>query len=175
MTKWQEKRDDPLTEEAEILDEYLNQYRHSMNRKKSLERRRLEIINEFELSPLSSPVMDGMPRSTSTGVGCAALSYRLDEINTKIAEQTSKTTKILLNIMDILDFLPEGSRERAIFEHKYIDRFGWEQICREVIISKSPAIRAWKKGLYTLLTFKKVKQILKEYQEDCGIIRKSEG
>lgn len=164
MNNKQNIQDEQLSDEARLLHEYLSQYKLCINRKKSLERRRAEIEKEFN-SPLSSVNMDGMPHSSSTGVGCAALSYRLDEINTRIEEQTREATKDLVNIMNILDFLPDKSKERSIFEYKYIDRYGWEKIGREVVLSKSPAIRAWKKGLYTLLGFKKVKKILKEYSE----------
>lgn len=154
-----------LTEEAEILNQYLSQYKYCINRKKMLERRKKEILREFE-SPLSMVKNDGMPRGSSSGVGCAALSFRLDEINTRIKEQMEIAAKELTNIMNIIDFLPENSMERMIIENRYIDRYDWERVCRENHISRTPATKKWRNGLYMLLEYKKVGTILKEYKEN---------
>lgn len=160
MKKYEEK----LTEDALLLDQYLSQYRRCLGRKKTLENRRLEIEREF-YSPLSGINYDGMPHGSGTNMGCAALSFKLDEINTRIKEQSSKSVKILAEIMDIIEFLPENSTERSIVEHKYIDRKSWNQICKIEHLSRTPATRHWRKGLYHLLEFKKVQQILHEYEK----------
>jgi hypothetical protein len=109
-----------------------------------------------------------MPHGSGENLGCAALSFRLDEINTRIREQMERSSKILTEIMDIIDFLPENSMERSIVERKYIDRQNWNQICREEHISRTPATRCWRKALYRLLEFKKVAQVLKEYEDAAG-------
>lgn len=153
-----------LTDEAELLNQYLSQYKYCICKKKSLERRRAEISQEFD-SPLGMVRMDGMPKGSSSGAGCAAISFRLDEIDARIKEQIEKTAKILSDIMNIIDFLPENSLERSIIENRYIDRYSWDWVCRENHISRTPATKSWRKGLYMLLEFKKVKQILKEYQD----------
>lgn len=158
------KYEEQLSPEALILDEYLFQYKRCIGRKRSLERRRNEIVKEFD-HPLSGVSYDGMPRGGGENVGCAALSYRLDEINTRIKDQMDKSTKVLAEIMDIIEFLPENSIERAIIEHRYIDRMKWWQICKEENLSRTPATNYWRKGLYYLLEFKKVQQIIKEYGE----------
>lgn len=156
-----------LSEEAESLNQYLNQYKYCIGNKKMLERRRIDIMKEFNY-PLSAVNMDGMPKGSSTGTGCAAISFRLDEIDTRIKLQIEQAEKFLTDIMSIIDFLPENSLERLIIETRYIDNYSWERVCRENHISRSPAIRHWKKGLYQLLEFKRVKQILKDYQESRG-------
>ncbi len=152
-----------LTDEAELLNQYLRQYRYCISRKRTLENRREEIIREFD-SPLGAMKMDGMPRGSSSGVGCAALSFRLDEINTRIKEQMENAERVLVDIMNIIDFLPENSVERSIVENRYIDRYSWERVCRENHISRTPATKKWRKALYMLLEFKKIKQILEEYK-----------
>lgn len=159
------KYDEQLSEEALALDRYLNQYVRCIRRKRILERRRKEIIREFD-SPLSGVSYDGMPHGSSSGVGCAALSFRLDDIETKIKEQVDKSIKVLAEIMDVIEFLPENSTERAIIEHRYIDRLRWWQICKEENLSRTPATNYWRKGLYALLEFKKVRQIVEEYKKD---------
>lgn len=161
--------DERLTEEAEVLNRYLFQYRDCIAKKKMLERRKEEIRAEF--SPLKSPRLDGMPRGGSfQDTPVAALMYRLDEIDEKIEAQMSRASKILTDIMNIIDLLPETTPEeilsKAIIENRYIDRFGWERVCRENHCSRSKINRHWKRGLYALLDFKKVKKILEDYYKE---------
>ena len=158
------KYEEQLSPEALILDEYLFQYKRCIGRKRTLEIRRNEIVREFD-HPLSGVGYDGMPRGNGVSVGCAALSFRLDEIETRIKEQMDKSAKVLAEIMDVIEFLPENSIERAIIEHRYIDRMKWWQICKEENLSRTPATNYWRKGLYYLLEFKKVQQIVKECRE----------
>lgn len=150
-----------LTDRAEALNRYLSQYKQSIGKKKILEVRREEILREFE-SPLKALNVDGMPKGNGSGVGCAAISYRLDEIDVRIKEQMERSIKILSDIMDVIDFLPENSLERTIIENRYIDRYSWGRVCRENHISRTSAIRKWKKGLYMLLEFNRVKMIISE-------------
>ena len=160
------KHEEQLTKEGLLLDKYLSQYKRCIRRKRALERRRDEIIKEFDY-PISGINYDGMPHGSSGGVGCAAISYRLDEINTRIREQIDKATKILTGIMNVIEFLEENSMERLIIEHRYIDRMSWERICNEVHLSRTPATRHWRKGLYELLEFKKIQQIIVDYDRAC--------
>lgn len=165
MKKYEEK----LSEDAALLDRYLGQYNRCIKRKRSLERRRQDIINEFD-SPLTGVSYDGMPHGNGESVGCAALSYRLDEINTKIKEQMEKSVKVLAAIMNAIEFLPENSIERSILEHRYIDRMSWKRICIEEHLTRTPATNHWRKGLYQLLEFKKIQQTVWEYEKavNCG-------
>ena len=112
-----------------------------------------------------------MPRGGSfQDTPVAALMYRLDEIDEKIEAQMSRASKILTDIMNIIDLLPETTPEeilsKAIIENRYIDRFGWERVCRENHCSRSKINRHWKRGLYALLDFKKVKKILEDYYKE---------
>lgn len=160
------KRDgEQLSGDAQLLNKYLNQYKICIGKKRSLEYRRRDILQEFN-SPLSAIRMDGMPRGSSTGVGCAALSFRLDEIESRISDQISKSEKVLTEIMDVIEFLPENSMERSVIEHRYIDRFSWDKVCRVEHISRTPAIRYWRKGLYALLEFKRITQVLHDYKQE---------
>lgn len=157
------KRDyEQLSEEASLLNRYLVQYKNCINKKKNLETRLSEIRFEF-YHPLSSVRMDGMPKGGGAGDGCAALVLRLEEIENRINSQIEKSMSVLTDIMNIIDFLPENSMERVIIEHKYIDLFSWNKICMRENISRTPAIRYWRKGLYMLLESDEVKRILAEY------------
>ena len=158
--------DERLSPEAEQLDRYLSRYSMCIRVKKSLERRSEAIKQEF--APLKSPKLDGMPHGGATGeTPITALLYRLDEINDKINKQMSKASKILTEIISVIDMMPDitsrDSLSKLILENKYIDRMDTDRICRENHYSKSTVTRYWKQGLYTLLEFKKVQKILKEY------------
>lgn len=161
--------DEKLSDEAVLLNQYLSQYKHCIRRKRDLERRRSEIIFEFN-NPLSGVSYDGMPGGSGESLGCAALSFRLDEINTSIREQIDKSVKVLAEIMAVIEFLPENSTERSIIEHRYIDRMSWYQICKAENLSRTPATNYWRKGLYSLLEFKKVQQVVHEYEKELDAI-----
>ena len=156
------KYDIRLTSQQQVLSTFLYQYSNCIMRKKALERRRREIMKEFDM-PLSGISMDGMPKGGGSSNGCAVISIRLDDIEQRIREQTEKATKVLNDIMDVIELLPESSFERGIIESRYIDRLGWDHVCRENNFSKSHALRYWKMGLDELLEKKRTKDIMKKY------------
>ena len=163
------KIDDKLYGDAEILDRYLSQYRIYINRKNSLVRRKEEIRKEF--SPYKSPKYDGMPHGQPSG-DTIAYNYvaQLEEIDNRISEQIAKIGKVLKDISDVIDLLPEKSPEdilsKAIIENRYIDRFTWEKIYADNAVSNATAWRYWKRGLNILLANKKVNRILKEFSSE---------
>lgn len=153
-----------LTTEERMLDAYLKQYKYCIRRKKVLEKRRKEIVNEFE-NPLSGMSYDGMPRGSSSNVGCASLSFQLDEISGRIKEQLDQSVKVLTEIMETMEFLDKNSMEREIMECRYIDCMNWNDICNTINMARSPATRHWRKGLQKMLEFKRVQKIVKEYDQ----------
>lgn len=159
----EEKVEKRLTSDAELLNQFLSQYKYCIKAKKNLENRQREIMREFN-TPLTSVKNDVKTNPSQRGDGCAVLAFQLDEIHHKIREQMERSAKILSNIFDTINLLPENTMERAIIENRYIDCYRWEEICKKNNISRTPAIKAWKKGLYALLEFDKVKDFLKEFQ-----------
>lgn len=151
-----------LSDNQDALSAFLWQYSDCIRRKKTLERRRREILKEFDM-PLSGVSMDGMPKGGGASSGCAAISIRLDDIEQKIREQTEAATKILSDILDVIELLDDNTPERGIIESRYIDRMGWEKVCQENNFSRTHAIRYWKKGLDDLLAKKRTKDIMKKY------------
>lgn len=161
-----DQNDRRLTEDERLLDAYLKQYKCCMRRKRALERRRNEIVGEFE-NPLSGISYDGMPHGSSPNVGCAALSFKLDEISSRIKNQLDQSVKILTEIMETMEFLEENTIEREIMESRYIDRMNWDDICKNVNMTRSPVMRHWRAGLRKMLEFKKIQKIVKEYGKNC--------
>ncbi len=162
-----------LTDDAARLNLYLYRYKDCIRKKKTLERRQGEIRREF--SAVKVPRFDDMPKGGPVdGDGPAvALVMRLDEIDEKINEQMNRSVKLLSDIMNIIDLLPEDTPEeilsKSIIENRYIDRMGWERICSENCCSRSKTYRHWRKGLTTLLGFKKVRKILHDYYEGVQV------
>lgn len=158
--------DGRLTEEAVELDCFLKRYAVAVRTKRILERRRRRITKELGYYRVKSPGLDGMPRGNGNGREemAVAIVYRLDEIDTRIREQIERATIRMAEIMNVIDFLHENTEERAIIENRYIDMMEWEDICRENYISRSSAIRRWKKALHVLLKQERVKKILNDYQ-----------
>lgn len=167
----QQHSKEPLSEEAELLKQYLGQYFKCKGKKARLEARRASILREFN-NPLSGVKCDGMPKGNNISVGSASLALKLDEIDTRILQQKNSAAKILLEVMSVLEFLPESSTERDVLEARYIDCYKWSRACRELHMSRSCANDYMKDGLNKLLTFKKVQKILEEFKqrlEDEGV------
>lgn len=161
MTKQHDE--EPLSKEAKFLMQYLDQYSNCKSKKARLEARRQSIIREFD-NPLSGVKYDGMPKGNSVSVGSASLALRLDEIDTRILQQQNRAAKLLLDVMSVLEFLPENSMERDILEARYIDCHKMGAACESVHMSRSAGYKYFKDGLNKLLTFKKVQKILEDYK-----------
>lgn len=162
---------EPLSEDAKLLMQYLEQYSNCKKKKARLEKRRASIIREFD-SPLSGVKYDGMPKGNKVSVGSASLAYRLDEIDTRILQQKNSAAKLLLEVMSVLEFLPENSTERDVLEARYIDCYRAQDVGTHLHMSRSTVYDYMKDGLNQLLTFKKVQKILEEFKqrlEDEGV------
>lgn len=153
--------DQRLTEDARSLDRYLMQYRYAIAAKKILENRMRRISTDFAYR---SPNFDGMPHSNYHADGNTAIIFRLSEIQDRINKQADKAMKNLTEIMDMIDYLEEGSLERKVIESRYIDMQGWFELRKTNHLSKSSATRYWKKGLYKLLEYKRVQEILRLHE-----------
>lgn len=161
--------DGKMSKDCENLNQYMYQYKDCVREKRHLSRR-LQEVNEELKRPASVSGFDGMPKSKQPKKdnGTAVL-IRIEEISERINSQIDILGQKLDDIMSILDFLPVDSQERGIMENLYIDRWGWDKVCKENHISRSQAKRYWKSGLYCLLEFPKVREILKNFlNKDAG-------
>ncbi len=89
----------------------------------------------------------------------------MSEIETRIENQKNQVEKSLLKVMDILDFLEEGSAERMILELRFIDGKSWTEIEKEMHMCRRTCFSYQNKGLEKLLEFKKVEAILKKQEK----------
>ena len=158
------RTENPLSEDAKLLIRYLEQYKVCLAREKMLKERLLRVKFD-QAHPLSGINMDGMPKGNTVGDGTpCSLAIRIDEIEHRIIEQAAVTKKTILEIMEILDFLPENEIERNILELRYIDCCSWTKTCRLVCMTRTPANAHLRAGIYKLLEYKKVQKILADYK-----------
>ena len=153
-------------EDKELLKEYLNQYYSGRIKRSQLEKR-LKTIQAEMNTPIGgyeySPVNYG--GTNKVGTGAASFVYRMSEIETRIADQKNRVEKALLKVMDIMDFLEESSTERMVLELRFIDCKSWATIEKELHLSRRACFNYQNKALDKLLTYKKVRQILREYKK----------
>jgi len=141
--------DRPLSEEAENLDEFLNQYKMLIRQKKNLESVLAETLDQLN-NPLSSVNLDGMPHGSTPSEGAATIALRIDSVESRIISQ-QKTIEQKMEQLDFLfNYLPDDI-EKDILIMRYRRRLKWDKICKHCYISKRTALRKWKKGLYMLL------------------------
>lgn len=81
-------------------------------------------------------------------------------LEARVQAQAKAAERSALEIMDILDLLPEDATERTILELRHLDCKPWREINRTVYLTASPCFEYYNKGLDTLLSMEQVRQIL---------------
>lgn len=156
---------DVWTDDEQLLIDYLNTYRICRGQLMALERRRRDIIADFEFSPFAAVVSDGMPHGNSIGDGAATFALRLDDIDTKIQNQCHRMRMRIESIMELIDQLPEDSEERAVLEQRYLNRETMEHISRNLHMARRTTYRIFRKAIEELLTFQKTFDVIHHYED----------
>lgn len=138
-----EKAENQAASERRTLKKFLSRYYRAKKQQETLQARIQRISGEFQ----------GKNGS---------------EIEAKIKAQKKEAQKSTMQIIEILDFLPQGSTERTIMELRHIDCKTWTQVQRVVFLTPSPCYERYNKGLDTLLGIGKVRKII-------GLPRKGSG
>ena len=63
-----------------------------------------------------------------------------------------------------MDYLDKSSDEREALELYYIDGHTWEYVAEKMDISRSQVFNLRRSGLEKLLTFDRVREIVREYK-----------
>lgn len=137
---------------------YLNQYFRAAAKREQLELR-IQAIREV-MGSVQGIRYDLAPggRTNNIGDGAASEILRIAEIEERIEEQNVETNQALMNVLEIMDFLPAESMERTILEYRHIDRLTWRKICGATNYSRSRAADYYNKGIEKLLTFQEVRE-----------------
>ena len=143
---------EPLKEQKIALKRYLGKYYRARNKKAILINRRESLKNEIEM-PISGIKYCQIPRSITNSIsdGAASIPLIISEIESRIKEQTDNMAIAMLNIMDIMELLPEDSMEREIMEYRHIDCMPWKIICDAAHMARSSCNEYYNKGLELLL------------------------
>lgn len=129
------KTETPAANERRILKKFLQRYYRAKKQQEALQERLQRMRLEFR---------DG----------------EASEIKARLKEQKKEAKKYTLQIMEILDFLPQGSTERTIMELRHIDCKTWTQVQRAVFLTPSPCYERYNKGLDALLKIAKVRTMI---------------
>lgn len=129
------KTETPAANERRILKKFLQRYYRAKKQQETLQERLQRMRLEFR---------DG----------------EASEIEARLKEQKKEAQKYTLQIMEILDFLPQGSTERTIMELRHIDCKTWTQVQRAVFLTPSPCYERYNKGLDALLKITKVRTMI---------------
>lgn len=129
--------------ERRILKKYLQRYYRTRKQQETLQARLQRLRQEFR---------DG----------------ESSEIEARLKAQKQEAKNSTLQIMEILDFLPQGSTERTIMELRHIDCKTWAQVQRAVFLTPSPCYERYNKGLDSLLGNTKVRTMIGLPKNDTG-------
>lgn len=159
------KEETKQKEQKELLKRYLEQYRRQL-KKKDILRRRLENIR-IELLGTKGTRYSITPKSQTNAIGNEPLDFviKCQDIEERMEAQRKSAMTCMLKVLDVLDFLDNGSLEKEIMEYKYLDGKTWDAIPDIANKSRSQCVEYWNRGLNKLLEFGKVQALLEEYKK----------
>ena len=123
--------------EREAVKRYLQQYHAAKQKKRILEERRRTLSAELR-GPSAKPVHPD---------GAGALVFQIADVEERIEAQQAEMARAVQNVMDLIDLLPMGSMERTVVEMRHIDSKTWEQIAKEVYLSRSAVFNYYNTAL----------------------------
>ena len=148
----------------EILKWMLGQVRRAEQHKKEL-MERLERINEDRKHPIKAVGYDPMPRIAGIGDGAASILLKLADIEERIYDQRTEIEKSIVQVMDIIDFIPQSDTARRIFELRHLDCLNFQDVADAIPMSKSRTYEIYNETIDKLLDFEKISQMCKENED----------
>lgn len=143
------------------IKKYLGNYYKCKKKKEQLEERHRHIRIDID-SPLGGRAYKEIPSSNTQhkSDGSASLLLRLSEIEDRIEKEKNRMAQRLLEIMDVLDYLPEESDERMVLELRHIDCYEWKDIVKEMNYSRTSCNTYYNKAIAKLLEYKRVRVLI---------------
>lgn len=159
-----EKTMDEATREA--VKEYLQQYHMARVGKKLLERRHDNLVRELKAPPVGSAYRT-MPatRTPANTEGSVSVVFRIAEVEERIEDQREAMGKAVLQVMDLIDLLPQNSMERTVVELRHIDCKKWERICQEVHMSRSRVNDYYNAALEIIMENKRARKLVEKFMQ----------
>lgn len=150
---------DQARQDRDVLCWLLGVNIRAHKRADQLERRLQEIIAE-ENNPIGGVNYDPLPRGSGEGIGAASLVFKLADIEDRIIRQRDAIRQAIMQVMDILDYLPQDSLERTVCEQRYIDRQHIEAIADQIPMSRSGVYKVHDKAISILMEIEDVQKII---------------
>lgn len=148
---------------ADVLKWILGQTYRAKARKNLLDRR-LKMINLERESPIGGRGYDPLPHSSGTSSnGAASITMKLADIEEKIYNQKEEIDKAIVTVMDIMDYLPDGSLERDICEMRHIDLMRWQDIQEAIPMCRSQCYKRYNKAIALLLQNGRIRKIVSDH------------
>ena len=88
----------------------------------------------------------------------------ISEVENRIEKQSKKMERIILEIMDVIDLLPEESTERMILELRHLDCKAWCEIQRTVHLTRPRCYDRYDRALDFLLGTQEVQAALSKFR-----------
>lgn len=152
------------TESRRILKRFLSQYYRAKDKQAVLRARLASLQAELRHPGVSVPPQDGIPVKGGVSNGAASLTFKIADIEERIQRQIEIEARSIIDIMDVIEFLPADTIERDILEYRHIDCKPWDKIMDCVHLTRSPCFEYYNKALDKLLTYKKVRVTLSEFE-----------
>ena len=133
--------------EREAVKRYLQQYHAAKQKKRILEERRRTLSADLR-GPSAAPAYRATPSAKPVHPdGAGAVVFQIADVEERIEAQQAEMAKAVQNVMDLIDLLPVGSTERTVVEMRHIDCRPWDQIAREVYMSRSAVFNYYNAAL----------------------------
>ena len=133
--------------EREAVKRYLQQYHAAKQKKRILEERRRTLAADLR-GPSTAPAYRAAPSARPAHPdGAGAVVFKIADVEERIEAQQMEMAKAVQNVMDLIDLLPVGSTERTVVEMRHIDSKTWEQIAKEVYLSRSAVFNYYNTAL----------------------------
>ena len=137
-----------------LLKRYLSRFGKAREEQRILSARLVTLKTELEKNG-TPPPKNGKK---------AGKKAHLSEAEKILAGQCQKTEAALLDVMRMIDLLPENSTEKIIMGLRYIDCRAWKDIAKQVHLSRSPCFAYHENGLRLILKSKQAQKILASYE-----------
>lgn len=150
----------------ELLKQYLNRYNKAKNRIKELEALQKQLRKDAGCPKSPSDSTSPKVQSNNISGGAAEFALRIIEIDERIARQKVQLSTLLSEILDLFDYLPLESDERAVLELRYIQDKREKFICKTRYISRSKYYALCDSAIKKLLEYQRINNILEKYSEE---------
>lgn len=162
------ERQGTMRNERAAVKEFLQQYHTARKAVRILENRHQTLIHELKAPGRVSALRPVPPPHQVQGDGAVSVVFRVEEVEERIDAQRGEMAEVVLRVMDLIDFLPRNSMERTVVELRHIDCKSWEQIAKEIYMSRSAVFNRYNAALDSLLNCPPARKLVEDYEaETC--------